>query len=202
MFTFVTYKITMRILFLDNDGVICLSHNWGSRGKKWSKYRSKTPESTSIFKEAPVNVRLDNFDKKAINILNEILEETNSEIVVSSDWKLHATLEELGDYYVEQGISKRPISFTPNLGDFDESANGLFTWKGWYEKKRILEIERYLRIHPEVESWVAVDDLNMSVEGNQGRGLKNFVLTSRSNEGIKQSGVKEKILKFLNDESK
>jgi len=28
-------------------------------------------------------------------------------------------------------------------------------------------------------------------------GLANFVLTPRSNEGIKQSGVKEKILKHL-----
>jgi hypothetical protein len=192
----------MKVIFLDNDGVICLSNNWGSRGKKWSKYRSENPESTSILKEAPVNVRLDNFDTKSIKILNEIIEETGSEIVVSSDWKLHATLEELGDYYIEQGICKRPISFTPNLGDFDESSDGLFSWKGWYAKKRILEIERYLKIHPEVESWVAVDDLNMSVEHNQGHGLKNFVLTSRSNEGIKQSGIKEKVINFLTDEPK
>jgi len=28
-------------------------------------------------------------------------------------------------------------------------------------------------------------------------GLKNFVHTPRSNEGIKQSGIKEKIIKFL-----
>jgi hypothetical protein len=27
--------------------------------------------------------------------------------------------------------------------------------------------------------------------------LKNFVLTPKSSEGIKQSGIKEKILKFL-----
>jgi hypothetical protein len=29
--------------------------------------------------------------------------------------------------------------------------------------------------------------------------LNNFVLTPRSNEGIKQSGIKEKVIKFLND---
>jgi len=28
-------------------------------------------------------------------------------------------------------------------------------------------------------------------------GLKNFVLTPKSREGIKQSGIKEKILEFL-----
>jgi uncharacterized protein YigE (DUF2233 family) len=145
-------------------------------------------------------VRFDNFDVKAIDVLNEIVKQTDAEIVVSSDWKLHATLEELGNYYIEQGISKKPISFTPNLGDFDKSADGLFRWKDWYSKIRILEIEKYLEQHPEIESWVAVDDLNMSVEHNQGHGLENFVLTARSNEGIKQSGIKEKILKFLNNE--
>jgi hypothetical protein len=30
-------------------------------------------------------------------------------------------------------------------------------------------------------------------------GLDNFVLTPKSNEGIKQLGIKEKVLKFLND---
>jgi hypothetical protein len=31
-------------------------------------------------------------------------------------------------------------------------------------------------------------------------GLDNFVLTEKDNEGIKQTGVKEKILKYLNDD--
>jgi hypothetical protein len=30
--------------------------------------------------------------------------------------------------------------------------------------------------------------------------IDNFVLTPKSNEGIKQSGVKEKILKFLSND--
>jgi hypothetical protein len=188
----------MKVIFLDNDGVICLSNNWGGRSKKWSKYRSSNPNSSLIQKEAPVNVRLDDFDTKAIKILNEILDETGVEIVISSDWKLHATLEELGDYYIEQGISKRPVAFTPNLGDWDNESDALFSWKGWYSKKRILEINKYLELHTEVEQWVAIDDLNMSPEYNQGHGLDNFVLTPRSNEGIKQSGIKEKVIGFLN----
>jgi hypothetical protein len=65
------------------------------------------------------------------------------------------------------------------------------------ERKRILEIERYLNDNPDITYWVAVDDLNMSPEANGGHGLKNFVLTPRSKEGIKQSGIKEKINNFL-----
>jgi hypothetical protein len=51
-------------------------------------------------KKTPLySIRFDDFDTKSVKILNEILEETGAEIVVSSDWKLHATLEELGEYY-------------------------------------------------------------------------------------------------------
>jgi hypothetical protein len=31
-------------------------------------------------------------------------------------------------------------------------------------------------------------------------GLTNFVLTPKGSEGIKQNGIKEKIIKFLNDD--
>ena len=187
----------MKVIFLDNDGVICLHNNWGGRQKKWSKYRSTNPESSPNLKDAPVEIRFDDFDKKAIKILNQILEKTGAEIVVSSDWKLHATLDELGDYYGAQGIVKRPIAVTPNLDDFDRTTNELFMWKGWFEKKRILEIQQYLEMHPEVEKWVAVDDLDMSPEANGGYGLEHFVLTPRSTEGIKQQGIEEKMLKHL-----
>lgn len=187
----------MKIIFLDNDGVICLYNNWGTRSKKWSKYRSANPESSSILKEAPVTVRFDDFDKKAIKILNEINEETGAEIVVSSDWKLHATLEELGDYYESQGIIKRPIATTPNLEDFDSESAGLYHWKGWLERKRILEIKKYLELNPQITHWIAIDDLNMSPECNQGYGLENFVLTPRSTEGIKQLGLKKMIIDHL-----
>ena len=192
----------MKVIFLDNDGVICLQNNWGGRYKKARQYmidHNIEEHDTSMMDERkrPVEVRFDDFDKKAISVLNEILDETGAEIVVSSDWKLHATVEELGDYYESQGIIKRPIDRTLNMDEFDPDGASLYAWKGWRGRMRILEIEQYLKDHPEITHWVAVDDINMSVEANQGHGLKNFVLTPRSNEGIKQSGVKEKILKYL-----
>ena len=187
----------MKVIFLDHDGVICLSNNWGGRSKKWAKYRSANPDSSSILKEAPVHVRFDDFDKKSIRILNEIIDETDAEIVVSSDWKLHANLEELGEYYESQGIIKKPIATTPNLEDFDPETAGLYKWKGWLERNRILEINKFLESNTNITHWVSIDDLNMSPEYNQGHGLSNFVLTPKMSEGIKQNGIKEKVLKFL-----
>jgi hypothetical protein len=59
----------MKVMFLDNDGVICLSNNWGSRNTK----RRKAGLKLSVpYLEIPVDIRLDNFDKKAVKILNEI----------------------------------------------------------------------------------------------------------------------------------
>ena len=194
----------MKILLLDHDGVICLSNNWGGRTKKWAKYRSANPDSSNEKKDAPVSVRFDDFDKKAVKILNEILEETGCEIVVSSDWKLHATLEELGDYYESQGIIKRPIALTPNIENCKDHDNNFIWSPRWeLEQTRSIEIKQYLHDHPEVTNWVSIDDLNMGKIGEpwkDGWAIDNFVLTPKSNEGVKQSGVKEKVLKFLNND--
>jgi hypothetical protein len=195
----------MKALFLDNDGVICLSNNWGGRSKKWAKYRSANPETSKQLSDAPVEVRFDDFDKKAVKILNEILEQTGAEIVVSSDWRLHATLEEIGEYYTSQGILKKPVGFTKLLGQFDDPENFVWSRQWRLEQSRSLEILQYLKDHPEVTEWVAVDDLNMGIpqvheswgEMEMDWGLTNFVLTPKSTEGIKQSGIKEKVIKYL-----
>ena len=190
----------MKILFLDNDGVICLSNNWGGRKRKWTKYRSANPDSSPNLRDAPAEVRFDDFDKKAIKILNQIIEETGAEIVVSSDWKLHANLEDLGDYYEAQGIIKRPIALTPNLDQCTWHNDITWIWSPRWdlEMTRVIEIKQYLHDHPEITHWVSVDDLNMGNDEDwKTWGLENFVLTLRSNEGIKQSGIKEKVIKFL-----
>jgi hypothetical protein len=189
----------MKVIFLDNDGVICLSNNWGGRDKKWAKYRSANPESSKVLREAPVSVRFDNFDTKAVRVLNQILEETGAEIVVSSDWKKHGTLEELGDYYIEQGISKKPIAFTKSFIGTDKPEG--FEWKMSlrYEQERSLEINQFVKDNPQITHWVAVDDLDMTWTGTW--GVENFVLTPKMNEGIKQAGVKEKIINILNKTS-
>ena len=195
----------MKTIFLDHDGVICLSTEWGGRFKKQKKVGRKLSQSIDSL---PVDARFDNFNKKAIEILNEILKETGAEIVVSSDWKKWANVEELGEYYEQQGIIKKPIAFTKNLNDCEIPQN--FPWSRTYdlEQSRSLEIKQYLQDHPEITHWVAVDDLDMGIPQTNETwgeivmdwGLTNFVLTPKGSEGIKQNGIKEKIIKFLNDD--
>ena len=186
----------MKVIFLDHDGVICLSNNWGNRFKKQKDWGGRKLSMTTL--EMPVEYRFDNFDEKAVNVLNEILEETGAEIVVSSDWKRWATVEEMGEYYESKGIIRKPIAFTDSIL-YDDYGN--FPWhRNWeLEQTRSLEIAQYLGLNTVITHWVVIDDLNMSLqsEGDKEWGLKNFVLTPINNEGIKQTGIKDKILNFL-----
>lgn len=195
----------MKVIFLDNDGVICLANNWGSRFKKREAV-DRNPHLDSNLQS--VEYRFDDFDEKAIKVLNEILEETGAEIVVSSDWRHHATLKELGEYYLSQGIIKAPIAVTSLTEYIDPELWKILRYRADIELERSIEINNWINKHPEITHWVAVDDLNMSVKYlsdrfthrdglNEKPGLTNFVHTKKSNEGIKQGGIKEKILKYL-----
>jgi len=185
----------MKVIFLDNDGVVCLSTEWGGRAKKKLKYLKEFPGVEIL----PAYVKMDNFNDKAVKTLNLILEQTGVEIVVSSDWKLYCTLEELQEMFTKYGVIKQPIDTTPNIPlKYDKN---YYTAEELAEY-RVSEIKMWLKEHPEVTQWVAVDDLPLgekfgAISGNSNGGLKNFVLTPKSSQGIKQSGIKEKILKFL-----
>ena len=200
----------MKVIFLDHDGVICLPQQWGGRNKKKLKYAKNNPDNRAFFdSDYPVEIRFDNFDEKAIKVLNEIIQETGCEIVVSSDWKYDATLEEMGLYYESKGIIKKPIDYTKPF-NLNEKISEQITSENigaekYYtpEEERAWEIKKYLEEHPEITHWVAIDDLDMRYyswyageEDIVDWGLKNFVYTIYD-EGIKQTGLKNKILKYL-----
>ena len=182
----------MKVIFLDHDGVVCTSLQWGTRLTKQRNWAKKHSSTLDEAKKLPIN-RMDNFDKKAVKILNEILDETGAEIVVSSDWKLHCSLEEMQELYTIYGVNKVPIGMTKDLASFDPYTADLFIWKRWLERARMVEIRKYLEEHPEIEQWVSIDDLEMFE-------LVNFVHTPRSSEGIKQTGIKKLIIEKLNEE--
>ncbi len=163
----------MKIIFLDIDGVICLSREWGSRMRKIKRWELEGGEG-----EPPVTIRLDDFNKVAVDVLNDIILTSGADIVISSDWRLYATLDEMKDLFYQFGVIKGPIDFTPELQTVTKRAD-----------IRVDEINLWLSNHPEVTNWVAIDDLDLSE-------LDNFVKT-REREGLKQCNISNKILKFL-----
>ena len=195
----------MKVIFLDHDGVICLPNQWGGRHKKEKEYRKD--KKLSYDEPVSIDARFDNFDKKCVNILNEIIEEIECEIVVTSDWRVKATLEEMGIYYENQGIIKKPIDFTHSMSyeEYKQSRidNTFKNYNYEYDEIRANEMRKYLSEHPEITHWVAIDDLDMRYYSYDYAGeiiipwgLKNFIMT-RFNEGLKQTGLKDKILKYL-----
>jgi hypothetical protein len=97
----------MKVIFLDHDGVICLSDNWGNRFKKQKSWGGRKLSMSTL--SMPVEYRFDNFDEKAVKVLNEILEETGAEIVVSSDWKNWATLKKWENITNQKVLSKNQL---------------------------------------------------------------------------------------------
>ncbi len=195
----------MKVIFLDHDGVICLPKQWGSRYKKAREY--KKDKKLSYDDPVGIDVRFDDFDEKCVDILNEIIEETGCEIVVTSDWRLEATLEEMGIYYENQGIIKEPIDFTHSMSyeEYEQSRvdNTFKNYNYEYDEVRANEIRKYLSEYPEITHWIAIDDLDMRYYSYDYTGeiiipwgLKNFIMT-RIDEGLKQTGLKDKILKYL-----
>lgn len=184
----------MKVMFLDHDGVLCLTNTKGSWYKKWNRWCKLHGPTTSS--DMPVEFRFDNFDKKSIKILNDIIEISGCEIVISSDWKNHCTLEEMKKYYALQGIIKSPIAFTENLKNIDYESYAFYSWKGQLERIRMIEIKNWIEIHSP-SKWVVIDDMNLSDDYLK-PGLSNFVYCKRPNtEGIKQTGLKEKIINYL-----
>lgn len=93
----------MRILFLDIDGVLN-SDIWirsikGNNG------------------QFPYN----QFDTKAIELLNRMTERTNAKIVLTSMWRLKRSLCLMQQIFLEVGIKGEIIAFTPNLKKDNES---------------------------------------------------------------------------------
>ena len=192
----------MKIIFLDHDGVICLSQQWGGRAKKQVEWNRLNPDNCVYyeyeFNKMDIEYRFDDFDEKAIKVLNQILKDTDAEIIISSDWRLECSLEEMQEFYKKSGIIKSPIGYTPQLNDDDFKKEDLKFpfWSGiriplGYEAERAMEISKWLS-NNEVDSWVAIDDLNMTPY------LDRFVRTIKMSEGIKQSGIKQKVIKYLN----
>ena len=165
-----------KIIFLDIDGVLATDTQYFMNS---TKFRKKNEWAEELRVPYP-------FDKGCVRILNEILESTNAEIVLSSSWKTMFRLEELDIIFKKNGVVKSPITTTSNVY---ASANNI-------TMNRAVEIEDYL-MKNKVDKYVVIDDLPVGEYMKLTNDDDKFVLTNDA-EGLKKLSVKEKILKILN----
>jgi hypothetical protein len=164
-----------KIIFLDIDGVLATNIQFRMNHKK---FMSKNEWAKELNVPYP-------FDKGCVKIFNEILEETNSTIILSSDWKLHWNLEQIDIIFKRNGVNQSPEFVTDN----DPISFGNLT------KNRAWEIEKCIKVI-QPEKYVIIDDL--WIHTYMGLDVDKFVLTKNS-EGLKQIGIKDKIIGILND---
>ena len=162
----------MKIIFLDIDGVLATN-------KEFVTNRTKFRENHLWAKELRVPY---GFNKGCVDVFNEILDITNAEIVISSDWRVHWDLDELDKIFKVNGVKKSPIFST--IKNKRKMSSEL-------EDDRVYQINEWVKFN-NPEKWVALDDMNLSSLG------PNFFRTKDS-EGLKQTGLKNKIIKVLND---
>ena len=149
----------MKILFLDHQGVMRLDPVCWSTGK---------PE-------------LNDFDKSAVKNINDIISETDCEIVVSSDWKLWVDLSDMQSFYRRQGLIKVPIGYTTDKSSEIKSRDDI-------ARLRVEEIKEWLHDN-EVSTWVAIDDLDL-------RELERFVFIEDAKRGMTKNSL-VKIREYL-----
>ncbi len=125
-----------KTIFLDIDGVLATVKQYSlyTQSKSWLRKYNVYP-----------------FDKKCVKVFNDILEKTDAEIVISSDWRTEFTLEELQDIFTINGVIKTPVDVTPLHP----------TSMSWQEKNRAGEILKYAKEN-DITNWIAIDDLDLS----------------------------------------
>jgi len=130
----------MKIIFLDIDGVLNSERSFIGGG-----HRSKDPQYEGMsYQEKFARCTI---DQVACDLVNRLLTEFDAQIVISSSHRHHFKegpdkVKELQEYMTSLGIKgERVIGYTPEL-----------------RGPRGLEIHTWLDHHPEVETYIILDD--------------------------------------------
>jgi len=158
----------MKVIFLDIDGVL-QAYNSGNRFRvDRDALRDKLSREFnidySIYHKYDVAACYLDWDKDAVERIRRIIRETDSKIVISSDWRCKEkpnkmrdflTLWNLEEYLlgeteiINKEEMKEAIEYIESLGDEN------YSW-------RAVEILDYVYKHNEINNFVAIDDRDIS----------------------------------------
>jgi len=124
----------MRVAFTDFDGVL--------NSADWTARRGGTP--------ADWLDRSRDLDPTAVARLNVIVEGTGAGVVISSSWRIMYPLDEIEKLLSDAGFRGEIVGVTPCY------RSG--SWESGRYATRAEEIRAWLDEHPDVESFVILDD--------------------------------------------
>jgi len=129
-----------KIIFIDVDGPLA----WGS----WNDGKVTITGGVEDF-QIPYP-----WDRADCEALQKICDETNAELVLSSDWKKHFTFNQMKRIFWHYGITARLIDITTHQDLWNKmSRPGL-------DHERALEVAKWARDN-KITNWKAIDDLDL-----------------------------------------
>jgi len=111
------------------------------------------------FHKADVTAVYYDWDKDALSELKRILDVTGAKIVLSSDWRTGLICDYMPFLMRIHDLQKYLHGYTPIYYSGNTPRVGIYEN---INKDRAIEILEYLRVHPHIKKWVAVDDINMA----------------------------------------
>jgi len=158
-----------KVLFLDIDGVLQPFAQYG-----FDHIRDKVAME-NLFKELEEKYKVDyrkfsvydvtavyyEWDLSAIKQLKRVLDRTGAKIVISSSWREGDIGNYLPDLLKIHDLHKYLYGYTPEFAH-DFACNDV-KYKN-FKNIRSAEIVSYLRYHPFIKKWVAIDDIDLTLD--------------------------------------
>ena len=129
-----------KIIFIDVDGPLA----WGT----WNEGKVTITNGVEDFLIPYPWVKED------CAALQKICEETNAELVISSDWKKHFTFNQLKRIFWHYGITTRLVDITTHQDLWNKMSRSSL------EHERALEVAKWARDN-KITNWIAIDDLDL-----------------------------------------
>lgn len=129
----------------------------------------------------------DLFVERCVQALEQIVLESNATIILSSAWRLNPRAATTVNTFLKRRGLSGIADKTPNLNP-----------PGCFYVPREEEIIDWLRRHPEVEHWVAIDDMDLaSVQSSHVKLMQAHFVKTNSNTGLSTQLHVEKARRLL-----
>ena len=161
----------MNIIFLDIDGVLNYQKYFkGQKDLRINYYKTLYYKNYQI----KLLIQLLDIDQNKLYLLKEIINNTNSKVVISSSWRNLKIYPLIEDYLIKIGIPI--IGITPYI-----------------DSKRGLEIKTYLNNH-KINNYIIIDD-DIFPDFDE-ELLSHMIHTSFFGEGLNDDNVYEAIYRL------
>lgn len=132
----------MKIIFLDIDGVLNSDLFMGTDAFKESIRQYKN--LLDVINNAPET----HIDPAAVQLLNNLVEDTGAQVVLSSSWRMKFSVEEMNEILGRRDATFKIVAATPLSRHMSRSLRGL-------------EVQEYLdELDEQPESFVILDDMD------------------------------------------